>query len=130
MRILKHIKKLISSMIMEEYKQVLLVRSDLKLPKGKMSAQCAHAAVEAVLKASASDVKSWRKEGQKKVVLKVDNEKELYRYIQQAKDTGLTTSTITDAGKTVIAPGTVTCGAIGPGKEDEIDRIISHLKLI
>lgn len=35
---------------MGELKQVILARNDLKLPKGKLAAQCAHASVEAVLK--------------------------------------------------------------------------------
>jgi len=114
----------------EDLKQVILVRKDLKLPKGKMSAQAAHAAVEAVLKADKSIVKSWRSEGMKKIVLSVDSEKELYKYIQQAKDAGLTTSVITDAGRTIVEPGTVTCGAIGPDDEDSIDSITGKLKIM
>ncbi len=106
------------------------MRQDLKLPKGKMSAQAAHAAVEAVLKANKSNLKKWHSEGQKKVVLKVKDKKELYKYIQVAKDEGLTTSIITDAGKTVIAPGTVTCGAIGPDTEETIDSITGSLPMM
>ncbi len=114
----------------EEMKQVILMRQDLKLPKGKMAAQTAHAAVEAVLKTDKTKLKKWHSEGQKKVVLKIKDDKELYKYIQQAKDQGLTTSTITDAGKTVIKPGTVTCGAIGPDKEEEIDLITGNLPMM
>ncbi len=44
------------------YKQVILVRQDLKLPKGKMAAQVAHASVEAVLKSDKKTVESWRDE--------------------------------------------------------------------
>ena len=55
---------------MAELKQVILVRHDLKLPKGKLSAQVAHASVEAVLKSEKDKVKEWRTSGQKKVVLK------------------------------------------------------------
>ena len=113
-----------------EYKQVIIVRSDLKLPKGKLSAQVAHASVEAVLKANGSVVSSWRSQGMKKVVLKILDKDSLFRIIQQAKDFGLPTSIITDAGKTVVAPGTVTCGAIGPAKEDEVDGITSDLQLL
>jgi peptidyl-tRNA hydrolase, PTH2 family len=113
-----------------EYKQVILVRSDLKLPKGKLAAQSAHASVDCVLKADKEIVKKWRSQGMKKIALKVEDEKELYKYIQQAKDKGFVTSIITDAGKTVVAPGTVTCGAIGPNEETDIDTIIKDLKLL
>ncbi len=111
-------------------KQVILIRQDLKLPKGKMAAQAAHAAVEAVLKASKLNVKEWHNSGQKKIILKVKSKEELYQYIQTAKDEGLTTSVITDAGKTVVAPGTVTCGAIGPNLESEIDAVTANLPMM
>jgi PTH2 family peptidyl-tRNA hydrolase len=113
-----------------EYKQVLLIRTDLKMPKGKIAAQAAHASVDATLKADGSDVRSWRSVGMKKVALKVGSEKELYKFIQMAKDFGLPTSVITDAGKTVVAPGTVTCGAIGPGDETKVDDITGDLSLL
>ena len=115
---------------MAEYKQVILMRADLKLPKGKMAAQAAHASVEAAFRAEKIVFKAWHASGMKKIVLKVDNEKELYRYAQLGKDAGLTTSIITDAGHTVVEPGTVTCGAIGPCLEEEVDRITSHLKMM
>jgi len=111
-------------------KQVLVVRNDLKLPKGKIGAQCGHAAVEASHKADKSVYQSWRVNGQKKVVLKVDSEKQLFQIAQQAKDLGLPTAIITDAGKTCIAPGTNTCVGIGPAEESEIDRIVGELKLL
>ncbi|MBW2999700.1 peptidyl-tRNA hydrolase Pth2 [Candidatus Woesearchaeota archaeon] len=110
-----------------KYKQVILVREDLKLPKGKMAAQAAHASVDAVLKAEDETVKEWRKEGMKKIVLKVKDEKELYSYVQQAKDYGLTTAVISDAGHTIVEPGTVTCAAIGPNGERDVDKITGHL---
>jgi len=112
------------------YKQVILVRSDLKLPKGKMAAQAAHASVEAVLRSDKDNVKKWRREGSAKIVLKVSDKKELFKFNQLAKDSGLITALITDAGKTVIAPGTETCVAIGPDEEDKIDAITGELKLI
>ena len=112
------------------YKQVILIRQDLKLPKGKACAQVAHASVEAVLKADSDEVKAWRKEGMAKIVLKVKDEKELIKYFQNAKDEGLPVSLITDAGRTVIAPGTKTCAGIGPAAEEEIDAITSELSLL
>tara|TARA_Y100000310_G_C20239045_1_gene603745 strand:+ start:195 stop:542 length:348 start_codon:yes stop_codon:yes gene_type:complete len=111
-------------------KQVILVRQDLKLPKGKLAAQSAHASVEAVLKSNESIIKKWRTEGMAKIVLKVKDEKELIKYFQQAKDEGLVCSLITDAGKTVIAPGTKTCVGIGPDKEDKLDEITGELSLL
>lgn len=113
-----------------EYKQVILIRQDLKLPKGKLAAQCAHASVEAVLKSDPKPVKAWRNEGMAKIVLKVKDEKELIGYFQQAKDSDLTASLITDAGKTVIAPGTKTAVAIGPDQADKIDKITGKLALL
>lgn len=112
------------------YKQVILVRQDLKLPKGKLAAQAAHASVEAVLRSDKKLVTSWRTEGMAKIVLKVKDEKELLSYLQQAKDAELTTALITDAGKTVIAPGTRTCVGIGPDTEEKIDEITAKLALL
>jgi len=115
---------------MVNYKQVILVRQDLKLPKGKLAAQSAHASVEAVLKSDSSLVSAWRKQGMAKIVLKVKDEKELISYFQKAKDEGLTAALITDAGKTVVAPGTKTCVGIGPDEEEKIDKVTGKLSLL
>jgi PTH2 family peptidyl-tRNA hydrolase len=112
------------------YKQAILVRADLQLPKGKAVAQGAHASVEAALRAKKGDLDGWRHEGMAKIALKVADEQELYKHIQAAKDADLVTSVITDAGHTVVEPGTVTCGAIGPAKEDAVDAICKDLKLL
>jgi peptidyl-tRNA hydrolase, PTH2 family len=111
-------------------KQVILVRMDLKLPKGKLAAQAAHASVEAVLRSDSAIVKEWRATGMAKIVVKVKDEKELIKYFQLAKDSDLTASLITDAGRTVIAPGTKTCVGIGPAEEEEIDALTGDLKLL
>ncbi|MFT7615596.1 MAG: PTH2 family peptidyl-tRNA hydrolase [Candidatus Woesearchaeota archaeon] len=111
-----------------ELKQVMVVRADLKLPKGKLAAQVAHASVEAALKSD--DLQEWRECGQKKVVLKVADQKELIALFQFAKEAGLPCSLITDAGKTVIAPGTKTCIGIGPADEEKIDILTQDLKMV
>lgn len=113
-----------------EYKQVILVREDLKLPKGKLAAQSSHASVEATLKSDKKIVDLWRKEGAKKIVLKVKDEKELFIYKQMAEDLGLKTALIQDAGHTVLQPGTITCLGIGPDLEDEMDKVSSKLKML
>ena len=90
---------------MSELKQVILVRQDLKLPKGKACAQAAHAAVEAVLRSDSNTVSEWRRSGMAKIALKVKDEKELVKYFQMAKDDGLAVSLITDAMKCVADNG-------------------------
>jgi len=113
-----------------ELKQVILIRDDLKLPKGKLAAQAAHASVESILQSDKKKVSSWRDQGAKKVVLKVKDKKELFEYKKLAEQADLTTAVITDAGKTVIAPGTTTCLGIGPDQEEKIDEITGKLKML
>ena len=110
-------------------KQAIIVRHDLKLPIGKACSQSAHAAVEAVLRSDKKKVDKWRNDGMPKIVLKVKDLKELLMFNQMAKDEGLITAVITDAGKTTVAPGTTTCIAIGPDKEEKLDKIVKELKL-
>jgi peptidyl-tRNA hydrolase, PTH2 family len=117
-------------MLQSNHKQVILVRQDLKLPKGKACAQAAHASVEAVLKCDEALVKKWRSEGMAKIVLKVEDEKELVKYFQLAKEEGIAVSLITDAGHTVVAPGTKTCVGIGPDSVEKIDYLTTDLKLL
>lgn len=111
------------------YKLVVLIRQDLKLPKGKLAVQAAHAAVECVLKTDRKLVDAWRREGGKKVVLKVADEKELLRFKEFADGSGLRNALIIDAGKTTVEPGTVTCLGIGPDEDKKIDRITGSLKI-
>ncbi|MFT4313315.1 MAG: peptidyl-tRNA hydrolase Pth2 [Candidatus Woesearchaeota archaeon] len=113
-----------------EFKQVIIVQNGLKLPKGKLAAQCAHASVESAHKTAKDVYQAWRNTGQKKIVLKVDSEKELYRLLQHAKDQGISCALITDAGRTCIAPGTVTCLGIGPDTEQNVDAITGDLKML
>ncbi len=109
---------------------VILVRQDLKLPKGKMGAQCAHAAVEAVMRSSDTKTEEWMDQGQKKVVLKVPDEKTMMQYVNKAKRERLVAAVITDAGKTVIAPGTKTCVGIGPDEEEKVDKVTGELPMM
>ena len=116
------------------YKQAIVIRSDLKLPKGKLAVQVAHASVENVLKlislGKSSLVKEWQQEGMKKVVLKVDSLDTLLQKFNEAKAKGFTVSLIRDAGRTVLEEGTITCFAIGPDVEEKIDSITKGLKLV
>ncbi len=71
------------------YKQVILVRQDLKLPKGKLAVQVAHASLDAALKSDKKTVEKWKVQGAKKVVLKVADEKDLFKYMSMAENEGI-----------------------------------------
>ncbi len=113
-----------------DFKQVILVREDLKLSKGKLAAQVAHASVECTLKSPRIKVDKWCSQGMKKIVLKVKDLEELHKYVQLANNAGLITSLITDAGMTQIPQGTTTCLGIGPDEETKINSVTGKLKLI
>lgn len=113
-----------------ELKQVIVVRNDLKMPKGKLSVQVAHGSVEAVLNSDKSLVQAWAKQGMKKVVLKVDGLKELRNVLINAKTEGLSVGLINDAGRTFLAPGTTTVLGIGPDTQERIDRVTGDLKML
>ena len=111
-------------------KQVILVRQDLKLQKGKLAAQAAHAAVEAELNSTRKKVEAWLAFGAKKVVLKVKDLAELKKYEKLARAEKLVTAMIVDSGLTAVKPGTVTCLGIGPDEENKIDKVTGHLKIL
>uniref|UniRef100_A0A452R180 Peptidyl-tRNA hydrolase 2, mitochondrial n=1 Tax=Ursus americanus TaxID=9643 RepID=A0A452R180_URSAM len=115
-----------------EYKMILVVRNDLKMGKGKVAAQCSHAAVSAykqIQRRNPELLKQWEYCGQPKVVVKAPDEETLVELLTHAKMLGLTVSLIQDAGRTQIAPGSRTVLGIGPGPADLIDKVTGHLKL-
>ena len=112
------------------YKQVIVVRKDLKMDKGKIAAQVAHASLEAYKKTDPKDVVEWEADGMKKVVLGVKNIKELMKIKENVKEANMPYSVIRDAGRTQVKPGVVTVMGIGPVKDEKIDRITKNLKLL
>ena len=112
------------------YKQVILVREDLKLPKGKLAIQVAHASLEAASKSDKKIIENWRNQGAKKVALKVADEKELFKFMGMLENENIKVALIKDAGHTVVEPGTVTCLGTGPDLEDKIDKITGKLKMV
>ncbi len=122
--------KRLAERFFREYKQVILVRADLKLPKGKLASQVAHASVDCVLKSPRRKVMGWRRQGMKKIVLKVEGLRELREFHSLAIETGLVCSLITDAGYTTVEPGTVTCLGIGPDISKKIDGLTQNLKMM
>jgi peptidyl-tRNA hydrolase, PTH2 family len=111
-------------------KQVIVVNQALKLPKGKLAAQVAHAAIGAYILAEDEARVNWIDEGMPKVVLQVGDESELLRLHDLAIDRGLPASLIEDAGRTVIPAGTITCLGIGPADDEDIDQLTGELKLL
>jgi len=112
-------------------KQAIIIRTDLKMGKGKLAAQAAHASLGAYKKAGFFAKKKWETSGQKKVVLKVNSEKEMKELYRKAlSKKGFNPELIRDAGKTQIPEGSMTALAFGPCEDDKIDSITSNLKLL
>lgn len=111
-------------------KQVIVVNESLDLPRGKLASQVAHASLAAFLDAPAAARSAWLADGMAKVVLSCDTEAEVLDLHARAEAAGLAASVVRDAGRTVVAPGTVTCLGIGPSGEAAIDSITGSLPLV
>ena len=117
-------------------KQVILIRKDLKMRRGKEIAQGSHASMAFLLRnyvdpsTKPINLKEWLTGGQTKICLQIHSEEELLLLYQKAIDAGLEAHYITDAGRTEFnGVPTKTCLAIGPNKSEDIDKITKHLKL-
>lgn len=110
-------------------KQAIVARADLGMGKGKLAAQVAHASLSAVEDTDTKSKKQWKGGGQKKIVLKANNEKKLFQLADDAERDGIPHAVVRDAGHTQLEPGTVTCIAIGPDSNENIDRITGSLSL-
>ncbi|KAF7254956.1 hypothetical protein EG68_08087 [Paragonimus skrjabini miyazakii] len=113
-------------------KMVLVVRTDLNMGKGKIAAQCSHAAVSCFQYAQAKNpslLAAWEEQGQPKIVLKSDSLHELELLSAKADSLDLINSIIHDAGHTQIPAGSATVLGIGPGLAADIDRVTGDLKL-
>lgn len=115
---------------MSEYKQVIVVRDDLNLSRGKLAVQVAHASITGYELADPKEREKWKMEGQKKIVLKVRNLEELMKVFERAKKEGLPTAYVKDAGLTELKPGTITAVVIGPAPSKRIDKITGSLPLL
>ncbi|MFX1259503.1 MAG: peptidyl-tRNA hydrolase Pth2 [Promethearchaeota archaeon] len=118
---------------MYDIKQVILIRKDLNMSTGKISAQACHASV------SASDLvrvknkkvwKQWKNLGQKKVVLRVNSMEEMKSIYMKVLKNKIPCFLVNDAGLTQLPPGTTTALGIGPALSTDIDKITGELKLL
>jgi PTH2 family peptidyl-tRNA hydrolase len=125
-----------------EHKQVIVMRKDLNMRKGKLVAQGAHASLGAILQQMRKDgdrlvldltdprLEPWITGRFKKICVYVNNEEELLALFAAAKLSDMICSLITDAGLTEFnGVPTNTCIAIGPDFEDKVDELCKHLPL-
>ena len=120
-------------MIEFEYKMAIVTRSDLNLSTGKLAVQVAHAAVVCAFdtkKINSKWYNKWQKEGAKKVVLKVDNEKDFPPLKKKAEELKISAHIISDAGLTEIPEGTKTVLGIGPAPSNIIDQVTGDLSTL
>ena len=123
-------------------KQVIVIRKDLKMRRGKEAAQAAHASMKVFFDLNTStdkkqlnislteEMSEWVYGNFTKIVVGCDDENELISCYKKAQEAGIVASIIEDAGLTEFnGVKTITCIAIGPGDSGIIDRITSHLQL-
>ncbi|XP_076177419.1 peptidyl-tRNA hydrolase 2, mitochondrial [Ptiloglossa arizonensis] len=133
--IINYLKRVCTISHTENYKMVLIVRSDIRMGKGKTAAQCAHAAVECYRQAVDNTkykqmYEIWLLTGQPKIVLRIPDEKGLMSLAYNARKAGLIIAMIKDAGRTQLSPGTISALGIGPGPKQVIDDLTSNLQLL
>lgn len=128
----------------QRIKQVILIRKDLKMRRGKEIAQGSHASMaflneriqQNLTDPNATRVtldlspieKAWLERGHAKVCLRVNSESELLDYHQKAQAQGLQSYVITDSGRTEFGGvPTLTACAIGPAEVERIDQVTADL---
>ena len=111
-------------------KQVIVVRNDLDMSRGKSIAQSCHACLGSYRNTSEAILKAWKGEGEKKVVLEVNSKKEIIQLYKKAKVLGISCFLVKDAGLTELEPGSITALGIGPDKEELINKATGSIKLL
>ena len=128
---------------MHNIKQIILYRRDLKMRKGKIAAQVAHASMKVFLDRATSsspssmtlhltpDMATWVRSRFTKIVLSVEDEASLLRAYEEAKARGIPCALIMDSGKTEFhGQPTHTTVAIGPADAELIDPITGREGII
>lgn len=123
---------------MDKIKQVIIIRKDLGMRKGKMIAQGAHAAMANLLRIQESGtneqkmmLSQWLSTAFTKITLSVNSEKELKDLHERLINRGLVSELIIDNGDTEFnGVKTPTCLCIGPDLSSVIDPFTKELKLL
>ncbi len=116
-----------------EYKQVIIIRTDLGMSTGKLAAQACHAclgASEQVRTRHPKVWRSWMNQGGRKIVVGVRSEEELIQVAERAGKLGLPRYLVEDMGLTEIPPGSVTALGIGPERSPKLDKVSGNLPLL
>ncbi|MCC9260873.1 MAG: aminoacyl-tRNA hydrolase [Methanobrevibacter woesei] len=111
-------------------KQVMVVRNDLKMGKGKIAAQCCHGSLGAYKKTNPEKIRKWENEAYAKVVCKVNSLEELLELKKQAIINKVSYYLVVDAGRTQVPTSTTTVLALGPDEDEILDKITGDLKLL
>src|SRR5690242_3256189 len=111
-------------------KQAIVVRTDLTMSTGKLAVQACHASVAGALSASQHDLKCWKLDGQKKVVLGIPSLSELDELKTRCEELGVIHALIADAGRTELTSGTITALAVGPASDKLVDRVVGSVPLL
>ncbi len=123
-------------------KQVIVMRKDLGMRKGKMIAQGAHASLKVLLDAATQDgqrltipldeaTSAWVAGRFTKVCVSVDSAAALAEVVDRARAAGLPCALIVDAGHTEFhGVPTPTCCAVGPAWAEQVDAVTGGLPLL
>ena len=111
-------------------KQVIVVNRSLSLPKGKLAAQVAHAAVGAFVAAGAQAQMAWLQAGMPKIVVYAADADALVQLERDAQQQQLPACLVHDAGRTVLPAGTITCLGLGPAPAVVVDGLTGGLPLV
>lgn len=112
-----------------DLKQVIVLREDIDISRGKQMSQACHASLGAYKEASDDVASQWEKRGAKKIVLS-SGDRRLEDLYEEIKRKNIPAYLVKDAGMTEVEPGTITALGIGPVESDKIDPITGELKLI
>ena len=123
-------------------KQVIVIRKDLKMRRGKEIAQGAHASMAVLTKYMTTNIRGWYafyppkqmeewlKGSFRKITVYVNSKEELLAIYSKAAHKCIPCALITDNGATEFhGEKTITCCAIGPDLDEKIDEVTGHLPL-
>ena len=121
-------------------RQIIIMRTDLDMPIGKMIAQGAHASEGAYLNQTKNvqimpvelweNIQSWNKSGKTKIVVCIDSLDKLLNLVEKASELGINYYVVTDNAKTFFTEPTITCACLGVDSKENLDKVTKRLRLL